>query len=85
VDAKDASPFEGISGAESVTIIRRLFVVERYETFGALVGTVASQVQLPRGLKIGLLYCVNLLDRFFIAIHALQGTSYYLVARREVS
>ncbi len=78
VDACGASPFEGVSGDESVTAIKQNFKVMSFNTFAAFVGTIAAHLQINKTTKLFLLKCLNLIDVVLIKIGIIGGTGYYV-------
>lgn len=85
IDAKDASPFESVTGKESVDYFKKIFKVSRYTMFSAFIGSVSSHIQLPDIIKQGLLKFLNLLDVLLIKSGLSQGTCYFLVAKKEAA
>lgn len=57
VDPKDGSPFEGISGQESLEYINQRFSVSYFTTFAAFIGVLSSQVRMPKPPQDTLLAC----------------------------
>ncbi len=83
VDACGASPFEGISGEESVEYINKYFRQLSYQTFAAFVGTTASHLKMSQSLKYFVLKILNYLDIILIEIGILRGTGYYLASKKD--
>lgn len=83
VNACGASPFEGVSGEESLVYLNKTFKQLYYKTFAAFVGTIATHLKMAQLLKHILLNILNLIDIFFIEIGVLKGTGYYLESKKE--
>ena len=83
VDACGASPFEGVSGEESIFHLNNHFKKSSYKTFAAFVGTIAAHLKLPELLKLYCLKALNLLDKLLIEAKLIRGTGYYLVAKKN--
>lgn len=82
-EAKGASPFEGVSGEESVAVLRRKFRVTEYETFAAFIGVIAPRLKLPMRLKVSVLKALNLVDHVLIEAGVVTGSVYYLEAKKK--
>lgn len=83
VDACGASPFEGVSGDESVGYLIKNFRLLNYTTFAAFVGTISAHLKIFNLFKIFLLQLLNFLDVTLIKVKLIQGTGYYLVAKKN--
>jgi len=83
VDACGASPFEGVSGEESVIYLKRSFKQLSYKSFAAFVGTVTAHLKLSNPFKKLLLKFLNFVDILLIQIGLLRGTIYYLAAKKD--
>lgn len=82
IDAKGASPFEGVSGSESIEYLKTFFKLNYYTTYSAFIGSITAHIQLPLYLKFAFLKILNYFDIFLIKIGLLKGTSYFLVAKK---
>jgi len=83
VDACGSSPFEGVTGQESVIYLMRIFKQLSYSSFAAFVGTVTAHLKLSNPFKKLLLRFLNFVDIFLIKIGLLRGTIYYLVVKKD--
>lgn len=82
VDSKDSSPFEGITGEESLNKIKLLFPKNKIITYSAFVGAITSRLQLPLSIKSILLKILNFFDYFMINVNLMRGTVYYFLAKK---
>lgn len=80
IDACGASPFEGISGAQSLDVIKTHFTVIYFQTFSSFVGSVSAHLSLNGLVKNYTLFILNLFDILLTKLRLLKGTCYYLVA-----
>lgn len=83
VDSKHGSPFEGITGKESVDYLREHFTIRYYTTFAAFIGVLASQVRVQEQFKVLFLRVFNVLDRASTLCGILQGSVYYLEGEKR--
>lgn len=83
IDAKDASPFENVSGGESVMFLKRLFDTQYYTTYAAFIGVLTAKVNLPFVLKYPFLKLLNIIDTLLIELNVLQGTVYFLFGKKK--
>lgn len=81
-DSKDGSPFEGISGAESVNVIRKYFKIKYYASFAAFIGVLTSQLRVPDSVRVLLLKLLNIIDRSMTKANIVQGSVYYIEATK---
>jgi len=83
VDACGASPFEGVSGDKSVYYLTKNFKLLSYTTFAAFVGTISAHINISNLFKMLLLQLLNFLDVVLTKAKLIQGTGYYLVAKKN--
>lgn len=83
IEAKGTSPFESISGEQSLVSLLNNFETIQLVTFSAFIGSVASQIRLPNILKKSLLNVLNEFDRLLIKIKILRGTSYFFIGKKN--
>jgi len=83
VDSKDSSPFEGITGEESLNKIKLLFPKNKIITYSAFVGAITPRLQLPLFIKSILLKILNFFDYFMINVNLMRGTVYYFFGQKS--
>lgn len=82
MDAKGASPFESVSGEESVDYLKDFFKVGNYTTYAAFIGVLTAKVRFPPMINILLLRMLNFIDVIMIKLGILRGTVYFLAGER---
>lgn len=83
MDAKDASPFESISGEESVNYLKDFFKIDYYTTYAAFIGVLTAKVRFLPMINILLLRMLNFIDVILIKLGILRGTVYFLVGKKR--
>jgi 2-polyprenyl-3-methyl-5-hydroxy-6-metoxy-1,4-benzoquinol methylase len=78
MDACGASPFEGISGSESIEYLKNNYKVQKFIPFASFVGTIAAHLKMKDFLKYPTLKALNLLDIALTKTKILKGSGYYL-------
>lgn len=78
------SPFEDITGAEAINLIRERFHIERYRTYLAFADVVAGHLR-PRSqaVKVRMARRLRRWDDWLIQRTGLRGQTYFLVARKS--
>lgn len=83
VEAKGTSPFESISGEESLDSLKINFSIIEFYTFSGFIGASTSQIRIKSvKVKIFILKILNLLERFLVKINILRGAAYFFVGKK---
>jgi len=82
INASGASPFEGVSGKESVVYLNKIFKQKTFTSFSAFTGSVTAHLNLGNDHKKIVLKTLNFLDSTLIKLGFIQGTNYYLEAQK---
>lgn len=84
IDSKDSSPFEGISGDQSLEKIKLFFQHNKVSTYSAFIGAITPRLKItPPFIKIYLLKMLNSIDSTLTRINILRGTVYYFVGLKD--
>ena len=79
IEAKGSSPFESVSGEESLISLKNNFKQIELYTFSAFIGSLTSQVKLSKSKKIKFLNFMNKLENSLIKLGLIRGACYFYV------
>lgn len=77
------SPFEDVSGAEIMQIIRERFVIEKTESYGGFTEEIWRSLYLPRFLRFPAILFLSWFDHLLVKLGLLEGKLLIAYARKR--